>query len=108
MYDSVRIELAAITCAMEDAVMKKVKNCTLFMDCIPAIRTINSMQKEGQAAGIWNIMVPIINQLDEVRIHWTPGHIGIEGNEAADKVAGEHIDENVQSLVRSVRDLRHV
>jgi len=95
-YDSVRIELAAIACAMEDAVMRKVKIYTLFTDCIPAIRTINSMQKEGQGARIWNILVPIMNQLDKVRIHWTPGHIRINGNEAADKVAGEHIDENVQ------------
>ena len=95
-YDSVKIELAAIACAMEDAVARGVKKCVLFTDCIPAIRTINSMRKEGQGAGIWNILVPIMNQLDDVRIHWTPRHIGIDGNEAADKVAGEHIDENVQ------------
>ena len=95
-YDSVRIELAAIACAMDDAVLKKVKKCILFTDCIPAIRAINSMQDEGKGAGIWNILVPIMNQLESVEIHWTPGHVGIEGNEAGDKTAGEHIDENVQ------------
>jgi len=95
-YDSVKIELAAIKCTMDDVVIRKVKKCILFTDCIPAVRMIDAMQKEGDGAGIWNILVPIMNQLDEVAIHWIPGHIGIDGNEAADKVAGDHINENVQ------------
>jgi len=95
-YNSVKIELAAIKCALDNAVMRKVKKCTLLTDCIPAIRTIDLMQDEGVAAGIWDIMVPTINQLEEVTTQWIPGNIGVEGNEAADKVAGEHIQENVQ------------
>ncbi|KAG0136239.1 hypothetical protein HOY82DRAFT_536349 [Tuber indicum] len=87
-FDISKTELAAVILALEDAVLKKEKKEVVFTDSQSAARRIEGMEDEGDKAGLWEIAVPVMNELEEFQIVWIGGHQGIYyGNEIADGLA---------------------
>jgi len=83
-YSIVKAEIMAIGLALADLRRKKGRKAVIFTDCQPALIKIRDMRSEGTSAGLWACMSDILNQLEEVEMHWIPGHAGIYGNETAD------------------------
>ena len=87
-YNIDKIEMMAIASALSEAGDRGVKKCWVFTDSKSAAMAIEKMESEdADSAGLWDIMVPILNRLDEVGIGWIPAHCGILGNEMSDKAS---------------------
>jgi len=84
-YNIDKIEMMAIAMALTDAKMRGIRRCWVT-DSQSASMAIRNMENEdSNTAGLWDIMAPILNDLEEVSIGWIPAHCGILGNEMSDK-----------------------
>lgn len=97
-------ELIAIYHAVEAIFQERVnrrrdKNYTIISDSQSAIKAIaNPSNKPGQAI-VHRILDRISTFRDrriKLRLHWIPGHAGIEGNELADRLAKQAVTSEKQ------------
>ena len=89
-------ELAAIKLAVGivQTAPTAYEKCVIFADSQPAIKAITKPRQQSKQS----ILVSVIDALEELRaqqpdikisIVWVPGHVGVAGNEEADKAAKE-------------------
>jgi len=59
----------------------------LFTDAVSVLQMIRGMKPVGELAGLWHVLVPLLNRFDAVAFGLSPGHALIAGNEMADVAA---------------------
>ena len=60
----------------------------IYSDCQPTLKLIRSMSPTGERAAIWHMFAPALNSIPTaVTFGWSPGHVGILGNELANRAA---------------------
>ena len=82
-----KMEICAMAMAMRDMERWGKKKIRLFSDSMSGIKMIEDMKNEGESAPLWDRMVKVLNEWEEVTIEWIPGHKGIIGNQRADEIA---------------------
>lgn len=82
-----KIEICAMGMALRD--MRKVgkRKIRIFSASLSGIILIKDMECEGEKVAIWDKLTDVINKWEEVKFTWIPGHVDIEGNKIADRVA---------------------
>jgi len=90
-WSIVECEAFAIVAALRDVRSEYHSMIMVFSDCILAIMCIAQMEREGESAGMWEVLTPLFNRISVVRICWIPGHYGIAGNEMSDAMAKEGV-----------------
>jgi ribonuclease HI/exonuclease III len=110
-------ELLAINLAMQDVCSLEAilpSTLTIFSDSQASIQRCRHLQPSaGQSTvfSIWNYARQLCQRGVKTTISWVPGHEGIEGNEQADKLAGQAtthpIDEQYISITKLKRLVRH-
>ncbi|GBM17817.1 hypothetical protein AVEN_99688-1 [Araneus ventricosus] len=101
-------ELSALHQALKwKQVNRPLQHCDIFTDSMSALKALQKHQPRN------NVVEEIKAILDEsVSLHWVKAHIGIEGNESADKAAKEatsrtnvdlHLDLPIRSLKTSLK-----
>ena len=86
-WNITKIEICAMGMAMRDMAKLGKKKIRIFSNSMSGIIMIKEMRAEGDLAALWDVMTGILNEWEQVRITWIPGHKGIEGNKIADEVA---------------------
>ena len=84
-----KIEICAMGVALRDMRKLRKKKVRLFSDSMSGITMIKEMKDEGDSASLWETITDILNEWEEVKIVWVPGHTGVEGNKIADRIAKE-------------------
>ena len=83
-------ELVAILYALQHASTSPVANVHVLSDSISALQAISSLRKTDNITLLSSIQdhLVILHRLNStVTLHWVPGHVGVKGNEDADKAA---------------------
>jgi len=83
-WNIVICELFAIYLGLKELAEAGVSNVYVYWDCVPALRLIDNMRPDGDMAGIWDCLVPIISLFDKIWFEWVPADSAITGNEMAD------------------------
>ncbi|XP_075163104.1 uncharacterized protein LOC142235729 [Haematobia irritans] len=78
-------EAAGILFAVEYAISIKRKT-VIFSDSLSAIKSINNLSNTSWTS-ISKIRDLLITNKNKIKLCWIPGHVGISGNEHADKAA---------------------
>jgi len=81
-----KIEISAIIMALKDLERLGRKKIRLFLDSMTGLEMVRLMEHSGTSSSIWDRMADCLNGWESVRMDWIPGHRGIYGNEAADRV----------------------
>ena len=94
-------ELTAIKAAIDNVIKFKVKNVTIFSDSQSAIKGIESYYtKHPIVLEIQAALHKLESNSMKVTLCWIPAHVGIKGNEEADKAAKEAI--NTPCTIRKI------
>lgn len=88
-WNITKIEICAIEMALRDMRKLGKNKIRIFSDSMSGIIMIKEMECEGESASLWDVMTDILNEWEQVKIAWVPGHVGIEGNKIADEIAKE-------------------
>jgi len=68
-YNIEEIEMMAIAMALTDAKRRQIRRCWVFTDSQSAAIAIRDIENEdSDTAGLWDIMAPILNDMEEVGI----------------------------------------
>ena len=86
-WNITKIEICVIGMAMRDMMKLGKKKIRIFSESMSGIIMMKEMKQEGETASLWDVMTDIFNEWEEIKVTWVPGHVGIEGNQIADKVA---------------------
>ena len=74
----------------------------IYSNCQPALKLIRSMSPTGERAAIWHMFAPALNDIAmAITFGWSPGHVGIVGNELADRAT------NTASRLRPLGGFTH-
>ena len=90
MYDYASIftaELYAIKLALISLKTSNNISCTIYSDSLSAVQAIKSQTRNRIILDIIEIIPQLTRKKIQIRICWLPGHVGITGNEEADKNA---------------------
>ena len=93
-------ELYAIDLALETASKENIKNCTLYTDSLAACYILLAAQQEMH---IDELISKILHNCERTQCHiqWIPSHVGIPGNEIADRLARMGITiQTIQNILR--------
>jgi ribonuclease HI/endonuclease/exonuclease/phosphatase family metal-dependent hydrolase len=71
--------------------------CTIYSDSLSAIQAIQNQAKHRLVLEIRETIPQLIKRKIKVTLCWIPGHVGITGNEEADKLAKEATKLNIVS-----------
>ena len=82
-----KVEICAIAVALRDMRRIGKGKIRIFSDSRTGIKMIEDMKEEEGNASMWDRMTRVLNEWDSVTLEWIPGHMGIKGNELADKAA---------------------
>ena len=82
-----KIEISAIIMALKDLERLGKKRIRLFSDSMTGLEMIKLMKNEGTSSSLWDKLAECLDGWESVRMDWIPGHKGVYGNEAADRVA---------------------
>ena len=82
-----KIAICAMGMALRDIGKIGKRKIRIFSDSLSGIILIKDMECEGERAAIWVKLTDVLNEWEEVKFTWIPGHVGIEGNKIADMVA---------------------
>ena len=85
-------ELYAIKIALLSLKTCRNVTCTIYSDSLSAIQAITNQARHRIILDIMEINEQLINKRIMVKICWLPGHVGIAGNEQADKKAKQSYD----------------
>lgn len=80
-------ELAAILLALNWALLHDISRVVIFSDSLSAIQAIASSKPAMIIYEIVQTSTQLFDRGIDVAIDWIPAHVGIRGNECADKVA---------------------
>ena len=58
------------------------------------------------AAEMWDQLIALEDRNINTTLQWVPGHAGSEGNEAADRLAGETSEESQNSVAMDLANAR--
>ncbi|KAG0639344.1 hypothetical protein HOY80DRAFT_1045492 [Tuber brumale] len=58
-----------------------------FLDSVLALSLVDNMFPEGESAMIWEVMAPLSRGFSHLNLSLVPEHMGIDGNESANKKA---------------------
>jgi len=86
-WSIVKMEICAIAMALRDMKRWNKDKIKVFTDSASALSMIRNMEQEGDSSPLWHMMAGVLKEWAEVTLIWVPGHEGVPGNEAADKVA---------------------
>ncbi len=85
---TLQTELIAIKIALDSKCTPTERNIVIFTDSLSAIKVLDRANPEPQNIEIVNQIFEQADKFEKpIEIHWIPSHIGIEGNEEADKLA---------------------
>ena len=83
-YNIVEAELMGMLGALREW-HGRCEQLFIYPDCQPALKLIWSMSLTAERAAIWHMFAPALNDIaTAVTFGWSPGHVGIVGNELAD------------------------
>ena len=90
-------ELYAIKLALLRLKTSYNLSCTIYSDSLSAIQAIQNQAKNRLILEIREIIPQLTKRKIKVTLCWIPGHVGISGNEEADKLAKEATNLNSAS-----------
>jgi len=67
-WSIVECEIFAILAALRDVGSDFHGKIDIFSDCVPAIMCIAQRESEGESAGMWDTLTPLVNQFSRVCI----------------------------------------
>ena len=77
--------------ALEYIKQTNIKKATIFTDSQAALQALKKKEaSEDVIIESRNLIHDLIEKDGEITICWSPGHVGIKGNEMADKAAKKH------------------
>ena len=86
-------ELAAIKTAMREIMVKDDMRWVIYTDSLSSMLAIeNNKENHPILIQIYDILAELRNQGKQITICKVPAHIGVKGNEKADKAAKQAID----------------
>ena len=90
MYTS---ELYAIKYALEAVSSHRLKDIIIYSDSRSALEAIKAYHPENNLVSLIQLSIhKLIKKRISVTLCWVPGHVGLQGNEKADKAAKEAIN----------------
>lgn len=106
-------ELMAILLGVQIIKERKIKNAVICSDSYSAIVSIYNQKSESRPDLIMEILQNLfeLKQIKiEVQFMWVPAHVGIKGNEEADKLAKQVVDEDRVEieLSHSLKEIKSV
>ena len=86
--DRVAAEILAICTAAEHLLesRKKMGNIAIFIDSLSTLQALNSADPNQMIQGLHSSLAKLTAQLT-VFLQWVPAHVGLTGNEKADRLA---------------------
>lgn len=103
-------EMAAISHALYTTIFRRNKIITICTDSLSALQSLQNLYTSDPIA----LQIHRYNQMtqirgNEVRLMWTPGHTGIDGNEKADQAAKDAAQSN-QTPIRTLprNDIKNI
>ena len=83
-----RAEILAISTAAEHLFesMKKMGNIAIFTDSLSTLQALNSADLDQMIQGLHSSLAKLTAQFT-VSLQWVPAHVGLIGNEKADRLA---------------------
>lgn len=101
-------ELYAIKTALEHILLTRVKRAIIYSDSLSALSAVSShiRTKNALVAHVRRLMLYTQEKALWVKLVWVPSHVGIDGNELADKAAAESLNQGSQVEQIPYQDLR--
>ena len=100
-------EAVALKLAVQHIQRDAIQRSVIYSDSLSCLQVLQNKNLENP---IIREIVQIITYLEEVgskiEFCWIPGHVGIKGNEKADKIAKEHIVHNIYGIKTPYSDFR--
>jgi ribonuclease HI len=91
-------ELTAILQALKIIKNKKISNYVIFSDSLSAIQALINPKNQRQdiVNQINKLNSDLVNKGNIIKFEWVPAHVGIPGNEMADKFAKEALRGDIE------------
>ena len=90
-------ELQAILFALKQAYQSQERKLMIFPDSLSALQALGKLKTDHPLLiQIQELLHKINADQKEIVFMWVPGHVGIRGNEAADRAAKEAFDKKQQ------------
>ncbi len=87
-------ELMAILLAVQVIKERKIQNAVICSDSYSAIVSIDNQKSESRP----DLIMELKQSRIEVQFMWVPAHVGIKGNEEADKLAKQAVDDEMVEI----------
>ena len=100
-------ELQAILFALKQAYQSQERKVMVFSDSLSAVQALGKLKTDHPLPiQIQELLHKINADQKEIVFMWVPGHVGIRGNEAADRTAKEALDNKPTADLMPFSDLK--